>query len=116
MNHVPSNALTRPILPDIAPLPVGLFSTSVGLYWYHESIALVLVTLFNTSTGLLTLTRIPCLKLLLSMDPLPVSLFSTPVGFLRIKVFFSHVKASWYLERAKPTKHIIQIYKCESYK
>ena len=57
MNYVPSGVLTRSLLPDISPLPAGLFSTSMGLSWYHARIA-----------------------------PFPASLFSTPMGFPCIKI------------------------------
>ena len=81
MNHVHSSALTRSLLPGIAPLPAGLFSTLTGLSWYHASIVLLPMSLFNSPTGLLAFIELPCFKFLLSIDPLPVGLFSTPAGF-----------------------------------
>ena len=55
-----SSALTRSLLPDIAPLPAGLF---------------------NTPTGLLAFIELPYFKFLLRIDPLLVGLFNTLVGF-----------------------------------
>ena len=80
MNHVHSTTLTRPLLPDISPLPSGLFSTSTGLSWYHASIVPLPVSMFNIPMGLLAFIELPCFKFLLSIDPLLVGLFSTPLG------------------------------------
>ena len=80
MNHVHSGALTRSLSPDIALLPVGLFSTLTGLSWYHASIVPLPASMFSTPTSLLSFIELPCFKLLLSIDPLPVGLFSTPTG------------------------------------
>ena len=84
-----SDAFTRSLLPDISLFLVGLFSTPVGLSWYHASIAPPRESLFSTPMGLLALTRLPCLKILISTDPLLASLFNTPVDLLRIRFFFN---------------------------
>ena len=80
-NHVHSHALTRSLLPDTAPLLAGLFSTPMGLSWYHASIVPLPTGLFSTLTCLLAFIELPCFKFLLSIDPLLVSLFSIPMGF-----------------------------------
>ena len=80
MNHVHSNALTKTLLPDIAMVQEGLFSTSVGLSWYHASIAPLPAGLFSTLTGLLAFIKLPCFKILLSIESLSSSMFSTSVG------------------------------------
>ena len=85
-SHVYSNALTRSISPDISPLPVGMFSTSTGLSWYHASIVPLPTSLFSTPTGLLAFIELPCFKFLLSIDPLPTGLFSTPTGLSCIMI------------------------------
>ena len=77
-NYVYSGVLTKSHLPDIAPLLAGMFSTSVGLSWFHASIAPLPASLFSTSMGLLSFIELPCFKFLLSIDPLPTGLFSTP--------------------------------------
>ena len=59
MNYVHSGALTRSLLPNIAPLPAGLFSTPMGLLAFIELL---------------------CFKFLFSIDTLLGGLFSTPVG------------------------------------
>ena len=81
MNYVHSGVLTRSHLPDIFPLPAGLFSTSMGFYWYHASISPLPTSLFSTPTGLLTFIELPVVRFLLSIDLLPAGLFSTPTGF-----------------------------------
>ena len=81
MNYVYSGVLTRSHLPDIAPLPAGLFSTPTGLSWYHASIIPQPVSLFSTATSFLAFIELPCFKFLLSIDPLPAVPFSTPAGF-----------------------------------
>ena len=80
MNYVHSGVLTRSHLPDIAMLPVGLYSTPKGLYWYHASIAPLPVSLFSTPTGLLAFIKLHVVWFLLSIDPLPAGMFSTPAG------------------------------------
>ena len=80
MNYVYSGVLTRSHLPDISPLPAGLFSTPTGLSWYHASIAPLPAILFSTLMGLLAFNDLACFKFLPSIDPLPAGLFSTPVG------------------------------------
>ena len=80
MNHVHSGALTRSLLPNISPLPTGLFSTPTGLSWYHASIVPLPASIFSTLTGLLAFIDLPCCDFLFSIDPLLVGLFSTPVG------------------------------------
>ena len=77
MNHVHSGALTRSLLPDISLLPAGLFSTPAGLPCYHASIVPLPASLFSTPMGLLAFIKLPCFKLLLSIDPLPAGLFNT---------------------------------------
>ena len=57
MNYVHSSVVTRSLLPGIALLLVGLFSTLTGLPWYHASIVPLLVILFSTPTGLLVFYR-----------------------------------------------------------
>ena len=84
MNNVHSGALTISLLPDISLLTAGLFSTPVGLSWYHASIAPLPIGLFSTSTVLLAFTKLPFFQTLLSIDPLPTGLFSTLAGFLCI--------------------------------
>ena len=80
MNYVHSIALTRSLLPGIAPLPASLFSTPTGLPWYHASIVPLPVNLFSTPTGLLAFIKLLFCKILLSIDLLPASLFNTPTG------------------------------------
>ena len=80
-NYVHSSALTRSLLPGIAPLSAGMFSTPTGLPWYHASIVSLLVSLFSTPTGLLAFIELLVVRFLLSIDLLPTGLFSTPVGF-----------------------------------
>ena len=58
-------ALTRSLLPDIAPLRAGLFSTP---------------------TGLLAFTDLPYFHILLSIEPLLADLFDTMIGLLRIMI------------------------------
>ena len=79
-NHVHSGALTRSLLPDIAPLPAGLFSTPTSLSWYNASIILLPASLFSTPAGLLAFIKLPCFNFLLSIDPLPAGLFSASTG------------------------------------
>ena len=64
MNHVHSGVLTRSLLPDIAPLPAGLFSTPTSLSWYHASIAPLPAGLFSTPMGLLAFTELPCFQMI----------------------------------------------------
>ena len=85
-NHVHSNALTEPLLPDIAPLPAGMFSSQMGLSWYHASIVPLPTGLFNTPTCLLAFIELPCFKMLLSINTLPAGLFSNPMSLLRIMI------------------------------
>ena len=105
-NHVHSGALTICLLPDIAPLPAGLFNTSTGLSWYHASIIWLPARLFSTPMGLLAFIELPCFKLLLSIDPLQAGLFSTPTGFPCIKIL-----SIWKLIGTRaclsPAKHMI---------
>ena len=84
--NVRSSALTRSLLPDIALLLASLFSTSMGLSWYHASIVPLPVSLFSTPTGLLSFIKLPDFMVLHNIDPLPASLFSTPVGLLCIMI------------------------------
>ena len=86
-------------LPDIAPLPAGLFSTPTGLSWYHASIALLQASLFSTPIGLLEFIKIPC-KLLISIDLLPTGLFSTPTGLPCINIL--SIGSRLLLGHAKP--------------
>ena len=79
-NYVYSGVLTKCHLPDITPLPASLFSTPVGLSWYHASIAPLPVNLFSTLTGLLAFIELPVVRFLLIIDPLPMGLFNTPAG------------------------------------
>ena len=85
-NHVHSSALTRSLLPDISPFLVGIFSTSIGLSWYHASIAPLPVILFSTPMSLLSFIELPCFKILLNIDSLPAGLFNTPMGLLHIMI------------------------------
>ena len=86
MNYVHSGALTRSLLPDIAPLPAGLFSTSTGLPWYHASIVPLPMHLFSTPMGLLAFIELLCFKFLLSIDPTPAGLFND----------IKYVEVDWY--------------------
>ena len=94
-NHVPSGALTRSLLPDIAPLPAGLLSTPTGLSWYHASIAPFLESLFSTPMDLLAFIELLCCTFLLSTDPLQAGLFSTPNGFTLYN-YIKYMEVNWY--------------------
>ena len=76
-----SGVLTKSHLPDISPLPAGLFSTPMGLSWYHASIVLLPASLFSNPMGLLAFIELPGLKLLFSIEPLLADMFSTSMGF-----------------------------------
>ena len=75
-----NNMFMMSILPSIAPLSTSLFSTPVGLPWYHTSMAPLLAIMFSTPVGLLVFIELPLFMILHGMDPLPVGLFSTSVG------------------------------------
>ena len=109
MNHVHSSALTRSLLPNISPLLACVFSTPVGLSWYHASIAHLPAIMFSTPMGLLTFIKLLVVIFLLSIDLLLARLFSTLEGF----ALYNDIKdmeANWYQSVLSPAKHIIQFF------
>ena len=78
-----NNVFMMSLLLSIDLLPVSLFSTLMGLPWYHTSMAPLPASMFSTPTVFLVFTELPLFMILLGMDMLPMDLFSTLIGFPR---------------------------------